>query len=191
MLTIGEFSRLGRVSARMLRHYDALGLLCPEQVGENGYRYYQQEQLGKLLQIRRLQDYGFPLAQVGELLKLPEEALLGRLHRRRLDAHYEIYQMQERLRQLEADILRMEGTPMLTNKYDVIELKEMIKDHVACTGSEKGKKILDNFGEYLPKFKKIIPYDYDRMLKTIVEMEEKGLSAEQAQIEACYANTNK
>ncbi len=35
MLTIGEFSRLGRVSPRMLRHYDALGLLCPETVGEN------------------------------------------------------------------------------------------------------------------------------------------------------------
>ena len=45
MLTIGEFSRLGRVSPRMLRYYDALGLLCPEQVGENGYRYYQQAQL--------------------------------------------------------------------------------------------------------------------------------------------------
>ena len=77
----------------------------------------------------------------------------------------------------------------ITNKYDVIELKEMIQEHVALTNSEKGKKILDNFGEYLPKFKKIIPYDYDRMLKTIVQMEEKGLSAEQAQIEAFYANT--
>ena len=50
-------------------------------------------------------------------------------------------------------------------------------------------EIKDNFKEYLPKFKKIIPYDYDRMLKTIVQMEEKGLSAEQAQIEAFYANT--
>ena len=77
----------------------------------------------------------------------------------------------------------------ITNKYDVIELKEMIKEHVACTNSAKGKQILDNFGEYLPKFKKIIPYDYERMLKTIVQMEEKGLSAVQAQIEAFYANT--
>ncbi|MBO5033029.1 MAG: glutamate synthase subunit alpha, partial [Lachnospiraceae bacterium] len=79
----------------------------------------------------------------------------------------------------------------ITNKYDVIELKDMIKEHVAYTNSAKGKEILENFGEYLPKFKKIIPYDYDRMLKTIVQMEEKGLSAEQAQIEAFYANTRK
>ena len=76
----------------------------------------------------------------------------------------------------------------ITSKYDVLELKDMIREHVAYTNSEKGKQVLDNFGEYLPKFKKIIPYDYDRMLKAIVQMEEKGLSAEQAQIEAFYAN---
>lgn len=79
----------------------------------------------------------------------------------------------------------------ITSKYDVLELKDMIKEHVAYTNSEKGKKILENFGEYLPKFKKIIPHDYERMLKNIVQMEEKGLSAEQAQIEAFYANTRK
>ncbi len=76
----------------------------------------------------------------------------------------------------------------ITSKYDVLELKTMIQEHVALTNSEKGKEILDNFSEYLPKFKKIIPHDYERVLKTIVQMEEKGLSAEQAQIEAFYAN---
>ena len=77
----------------------------------------------------------------------------------------------------------------VSGKYDVMELKEMIKEHVALTNSEKGKEILDNFSEYLPKFKKIIPYDYNRMMMAIVQMEEKGLSSEQAQIEAFYAST--
>ena len=45
----------------------------------------------------------------------------------------------------------------VTNKYDVLELKEMIKEHVTLTNSEKGKEILDHFSEYLPKFKKVIP----------------------------------
>ncbi|SEU33551.1 glutamate synthase (ferredoxin) [Lacrimispora sphenoides] len=79
----------------------------------------------------------------------------------------------------------------VSNKYDVLELKDMIKEHVAYTNSAKGKEILDNFGEYLPKFKKVMPHDYRRMLNTIVQMEEKGLSSEQAQIEAFYANTKK
>ena len=77
----------------------------------------------------------------------------------------------------------------VTNKYDVLELKEMIQEHVTYTNSEKGKRILDHFSEYLPKFKKIVPYDYRRMMNTIVQMEEKGLNSEQAQIEAFYANS--
>ena len=61
MFTIGEFSRLSRVTPRMLRHYDALGLLRPETVGENGYRYYRQEQLSQLTRIQWLKGYGFSL----------------------------------------------------------------------------------------------------------------------------------
>ena len=75
----------------------------------------------------------------------------------------------------------------VTNKYDVQELKDMIQEHVAYTNSEKGNLILDNFEQYLPKFKKIIPNDYKKMLSRIVQMEEKGMNTEQAQIEAFYA----
>ncbi len=75
----------------------------------------------------------------------------------------------------------------VTNKYDVQELKELIAEHVRETGSEKGRRVLEDFASYLPKFKKIIPIDYDRMLKTVIQMEEKGLSTEQAQFEAFYA----
>ena len=83
----------------------------------------------------------------------------------------------------------MVSVETVTSKYDVIELKDMLKEHVAYTNSKKGKEVLDNFGEYLPKFKRIIPHDYKKMLNTIVQMEEKGLSSEQAQIEAFYAAT--
>ena len=76
----------------------------------------------------------------------------------------------------------------VSNKYDVLELKGLIQEHVAYTNSEKGKRILDHFSEYLPKFKKIVSHDYRRMMNAIVQMEEKGLNSEQAQIEAFYAN---
>ncbi len=78
----------------------------------------------------------------------------------------------------------------ITSKYDVQELKELISEHVTCTNSEKGKKVLENFGKYLPKFKKIIPHEYKQMQMAIVQMEEKGLSSEQAQIEAFYLVNN-
>ena len=78
----------------------------------------------------------------------------------------------------------------VTEKYDIIELKTLIEEHVAATGSQRGKKILDNFDEYLPKFKKIIPHDYKRMMAAIAAYEEKGLTNEQAQIEAFYEIVN-
>ena len=72
------------------------------------------------------------------------------------------------------------------HKYDVSLLKDLIREHVEATGSPRGKEILDNFSEYLPKFKKVLPYDYDRMLRVIASVEERGLDGEQAQIEAFY-----
>ena len=97
-----------------------------------------------------------------------------------LDENHDLY------KRLNKEMVSFED---LTNKYDVLELKAMIQEHVACTGSSRGKEILEHFGEYLPRFKKIMPHDYRRMMNTIIQMEEKGLSSEQAQIEAFYANT--
>jgi len=74
---------------------------------------------------------------------------------------------------------------------DVQELKAMIEEHVKETNSVKGKKILDKFDDCLPKFKKIIPHDYRRVLHTIHAMEDKGYSKDQAEIEAFYVNVGK
>ena len=74
----------------------------------------------------------------------------------------------------------------VTEKYEILELKELIEEHVKATNSKKGKDILDNFDEYLPKFKRIIPHDYKKMMSAIAVNEEKGMSNEQARIEAFY-----
>ena len=69
MLSIGEFARLGRVSSRMLRHYDQLELLAPERIdAESGYRYYGVHQLGRLHRLLALRDLGFSLEQIRGLL---------------------------------------------------------------------------------------------------------------------------
>ena len=82
---------------------------------------------------------------------------------------------------------QMVNIERITSKFDVNELKGMIEEHVACTNSEIGKEILDRFKEYLPKFKKIIPVDYERMLTMILQLEEQGMNSEQAKAEAFYA----
>lgn len=82
---------------------------------------------------------------------------------------------------------QMVNIERISSKFDVNELKGMIEEHVACTNSQIGKEILEHFKEYLPKFKKIIPVDYERMLTTILQLEEQGMSSEQAKTEAFYA----
>lgn len=78
----------------------------------------------------------------------------------------------------------------VSEKYEIAELKSLIEEHFKATGSQKAKRILDDFDEYLPKFKRIIPHDYKRMMSAIAENEEKGLDREQAKIEAFYQIIN-
>ncbi len=77
----------------------------------------------------------------------------------------------------------------VTEKFDIDELRGMIEEHVQATGSPLGQRILDDFDSYLPNFKKILPHDYNRMMQSIAQFEEKGMSREQAEIDAFYANT--
>ncbi|EPY92305.1 hypothetical protein K530_53985 [Streptomyces noursei CCRC 11814] len=69
MFSIGDFARYGRVSARMLRHYDAIGLLPPARTDPvTGYRSYAAAQLARLNRIIALKDLGFSLQQVAAIL---------------------------------------------------------------------------------------------------------------------------
>ena len=72
------------------------------------------------------------------------------------------------------------------NKYDKKELRDLIEAHVQATGSKLGAKVLADFDEYLPHFKKLIPNEYKHMVTLSAKLEEKGLNSEQAQMEAFY-----
>ena len=75
----------------------------------------------------------------------------------------------------------------VSERHDAEELRALIEGHVRETGSPLGRRILGDFEQYLPKFKKIIPRDYKRMIAAIGQMEEKGMSHEKATLEAFYA----
>ena len=99
-----------------------------------------------------------------------------------LDEHRDLY-----LR-LNKGLVSMEP---VTEPHDAAELRTLIQAHADATGSPKAKDILSRFEEVLPLFKKILPYDYERMLRAIAHCEEKGMSKEEAQVEAFYLNTRK
>ncbi|MCI9461127.1 MAG: glutamate synthase large subunit [Oscillibacter sp.] len=77
----------------------------------------------------------------------------------------------------------------VTEQHDIAELRSLIEEHVAATGSPRGKQILAAFQSYVPCFKKVMPRDYDRMLRAMAQCEERGMAREQAEIEAFYSVT--
>ncbi len=111
MFSIGEFARHGRVSVRMLRHYDAIGLLRPAVVDpDSGYRFYQAAQLAELNRIIALKELGFTLQQVQAIAaeKVSAAELRGMLKLRRAEIHAQIEAEQARLTRIEARLATIE-----------------------------------------------------------------------------------
>src|SRR5256885_708006 len=114
MFSIGDFARLGRVSVRMLRHYDAIGVLRPATVDPaSGYRFYRADQLGRLNRLIALKDLGFTLQQVQQILdeKVGVEELRGMLRLRRAQLEAQLSADAARLTGIEARLrtIEMEG----------------------------------------------------------------------------------
>lgn len=120
MLKIGEFSKLSRVSIRMLRHYDEIGLLKPAMIhSESGYRFYNEDQLPVAGRIAALRDMGFGLSAIGQLLpqfhdKAALEAQLLAKQRELLDARQKT---EYQLRLLDTALERLRKDESM--KYDV------------------------------------------------------------------------
>lgn len=121
MFTIGEFSKRTHLSARMLRHYDAIGLLCPAQTGaENGYRYYEAAQLEDAARIETFKSYGFSLAEIAALLPLSQEETARRIQARRVSACRELEEARRIIRRMENAILQRKGIETMMEQYPVI-----------------------------------------------------------------------
>ena len=115
MYTIGEFAAFGRVSVRMLRHYDAIGLLVPARVDDrSGYRYYRTEQLRDLLRIVELRQLGCGLDEIALVLDADDEqgALRDLLVRRRAELEASVAADRARLDLIDERLHVIEGDTM-------------------------------------------------------------------------------
>ncbi|MEH0845346.1 MerR family transcriptional regulator [Micromonospora sp. CPCC 205711] len=132
MFTIGDFARLGRVSVRMLRHYDAIGLLRPATVDpRSGYRYYRAEQLRRLGQLLALKELGLTLAQVRAVLDDTVDAvgLRGMLMLRRAQLQEQVAADTARLAVITARLRMIDSEGRMTSENVV--LKELSPVRVA------------------------------------------------------------
>jgi len=133
MFAIGEFARHGRVSVRMLRHYDAIGLLEPARVDQStGYRFYEAGQLSRLNRIVALRNLGFTLQQVASILdeRVSTAELRGMLKLRQAELHEQIATDAARLAQVEVRLLAIESegsepAPVMVKRIAAVRVAEL------------------------------------------------------------------
>lgn len=130
MFTIGDFAKLGQVSVRMLRHYDAIGLLRPAAVDPaSGYRFYRAEQLGRLNRVIALKDLGFTLQQVQEILdeKVGTDELRGMLRLRLAQLEAQLAADASRLARVAARLRTIESEGYMSTEDVVVKPVEPMR----------------------------------------------------------------
>ncbi|SIG87013.1 putative transcriptional regulator [Mycobacteroides abscessus subsp. abscessus] len=138
-MRIGEVSRRSGVSARMLRHYETLGLVTPSARGSNGYREYSPSDIGRIFHIEGLRRLGLSLPEVGRLLAEPgfdASALVTDL----IAAAHERIETERRLLDRLEEIRRLGYTDgeSLLGAIDLmrsLESRDVIQRHKAALGS--------------------------------------------------------
>jgi DNA-binding transcriptional MerR regulator len=133
MFVIGEFARHGRVSVRMLRHYDAIGLLEPLWIDPGtGYRFYDAGQQSRLNRIVALKDLGFTLQQVASMLddQVSLAELRGMLKLRQAELQEQIATDTARLAQVRARLLAIESetsqlAPVVVKRIEPVRVTEL------------------------------------------------------------------
>ena len=111
--SIAQVARMSGVTARALRHYDDIGLLKPDHVGANGYRYYEEPQLLRLQQILVLRELGLGLSDIAEAIDSEPDTLvaLRRQHARLILERDRLSRVAETVRRT---IVELEGRPQMT-----------------------------------------------------------------------------
>ncbi len=121
MFKIGDFSRLAKVSVRMLRYYDELGLLKPAEVDRfTGYRFYTASQISYLNRIIKLRDLGFNISEIAAVLNESDDAaLLARLELKKQQIEEEISNDIKRITDIE-QLIGSIGKEIIKMGYDVV-----------------------------------------------------------------------
>lgn len=138
MFQIGEFSKIGQVSARQLRRYDEMGLLKPQQVDRfTGYRYYSAEQLPRLNRILALKELGLSLSQIGQYLnqEISTDELRGMLALKQSQIEQQLQAEAARLRYIASRIEQIDRHGVLDN--DEVVLKSVPPHRGRWTASHR------------------------------------------------------
>ncbi len=147
MLTIGQFSKICMVTIKTLRHYDKIGLIHPSSVNtENGYRFYSEEQIPKMLLIKKLKYYGFSLTDINDILS-DESILLTNLKKQKNVLRNSIDDTNMIIHDIEQHIQALERTGDIMSYQNNYNIKLTETDNIPVISTRQNMSI-DDFGKY-------------------------------------------
>jgi DNA-binding transcriptional MerR regulator len=116
MFTVKQLSKLAGITPRTLHYYDQIGLLKPAQVGENGYRYYDEQAVLRLQQILLYRELEIPLEQIRQILGSRDFDALGALETHRAELRRRIARMERLVVTVEHTLDHLKGARAMTKK---------------------------------------------------------------------------
>lgn len=152
MLSIGEFSKICKVTTRTLRHYDEIGLIKPKLINEeNGYRYYDISQIRDMLLVSRLKEYNFSLLEIKEILKKKNKKFtLDKIMAKAEETNNLINNFINLEKQMKADILRLKKGLDIMSFVDELEVKLVKTEDMNIVSSRQIMSTSD-YGKYIGK----------------------------------------
>ncbi len=185
--TVQKLASLSGVSVRTLHHYDEIGLLKPAYIGENGYRYYGQEQLLLLQQILFFRNLGFELKKIGEIVKKNDFDRIAALYSHRKMLMRELEKTTELIETIDNTIEHLQGKKKMKdnqffkglNSPKQKEYEKYLIDSGRHTDEELrvGRKRLE---KWQPEDWAKVQAEWDALLKDYVSAIEKGPNSPEA-----------
>ena len=157
MLTIGEFSRICKVTTRTLRHYDEIDLIKPVKINEeNNYRYYDVNQARTVILINRLKRYNFSLEEIKKiLLKNDKKFTIQMINKKKSEIHKIIKDYERIERDLKCDLDNLEKGYDIMSFMDKIEVKLVNTEDINIISSRQIMST-EEYGKYIGKLFEIV-----------------------------------
>ncbi len=186
MFTVKQLSKLAGVTPRTLHHYDAIGLLKPSRVGENGYRYYGDESLLRLQQILFYRELGIPLEDIKKIMGRRDFDVLGSLRGHKEALQKQVARLNRLITTVDNTILYLKGNKAMSNKQ-LFEAfndeqqaeyeKEIAQKYDPATVKASSKR----WKEYTAAEKQRIGEEGNAVYKAILAAMPKGAASPEAQ----------
>ena len=182
--TVKQLADLAGVSPRTLHYYDQIGLLRPEKVARNGYRFYSDPAMLRLQQILFFKELGFSLEEIRQILDRPDFDLLQALQLHKVGLQERLERLKRLIDTVDKTILNLEGAyPMKKRQYFEAfseEKQQQYEQEIRQRYGEKAFEGVHDWNSYSPEQKAAIQAESEAIYGDLAAILERTLGAEEA-----------